>query len=332
MKFPIKFTLTLTKHILKNKLIGNKYIPLVLMLEPSHACNLNCSGCGRIREYSNSINSKLSINECIESVEECGAPIVSICGGEPLLYPNISVLIESLIKMKKHIYLCTNGILLKDMVSDIPLSDRLILNVHLDGQENVHDAITGMKGSFEHALKGIIMARKRGFRVSTNTTIYKDTNIDDIIRLFERLRVFGVESYMIAPGYEYEDAQESSLFNTKIEIREKLSKYSSIYREFPLSNTPIYMDFLVGKRELECSAWGTPTRNPSGWRSPCYALADNHYKNFYDLINKTDWESYGPNNNTRCKNCMIHSGFEPSAVIGKISIKDRIRLIKWQVT
>lgn len=333
MRFPLSLTLSLSAYILRNRMAGKKMFPLVLMLEPLHACNLACAGCGRIREYSGSLDNFMSVEECLSASRECGAPIVSVCGGEPLIYPEIGRLVSSLIEMHRHIYLCTNGLLLRQKLSEFTPSTRLIFNVHLDGQEETHDSIVDRHGAFLAAFDGIVAAKEKGFLVSTNTTIYSETDMADVEALFERLSKIGVDSHMISPGYDYEAVKNGDIFLRRQDIINKFSNIDRLARRFRLSNTPIYIDFLQGKRNLPCTAWGNPTRNPSGWRSPCYMLADKHVASYEELLSQTDWDSYGPGQDERCKDCMVHCGFEPSVVLAPgRGIKDLLRLALWQIS
>jgi hopanoid biosynthesis associated radical SAM protein HpnH len=333
VRFPIGLSLSLGSYILRNRLSGNAKFPLVLMLEPLHACNLTCAGCGRIREYSRSMEATMSVQECLDSAAECGAPVVSVCGGEPLVYPAIGELIRKLIGMKRHVYLCTNGLLLKSKLDEFTPSGSLIFNVHLDGQEETHDAITGRKGTFAAAMEGIKEAKKRGFLVSTNTTVYRETDMADVEGLLTRLSEVGVDTHMISPGYDYEAVKNGELFLRREDVVEKFSEIDRLAKRFPLSDTPLYLGFLKGERDMPCTAWGNPTRNPAGWRSPCYMLADTHYPTYRELMENTDWDAFGPGKDERCHDCMVHCGFEPSVVLApRKGLRDMIRLALWQMT
>lgn len=333
MRFPLSLTRSMGSYIFRQRLAGRRMFPLVLMLEPLHACNLSCAGCGRIREYADSVRCQMSLRDCFDAVRECGAPLVSVCGGEPLIYPHIAELINGLIGMGRHVYLCTNGLILEQKLDEFTPSSRLIFNVHLDGQEQAHDAIVQRKGTFALALSGITAAKQRGFLVSTNTTVYRETDMADIEGLFARLTAISVDCHMISPGYDYEAVRNGELFLTRIEVAEKFRNLKEMAGRFPLSNTPLYTEFLMGERDLPCSAWGNPTVNSSGWRSPCYMLADTHYPTFRELMSRTDWSAYGPGRDARCSDCMVHCGFEPSVVLRPgIHIRDTLRLAMWQMS
>jgi len=331
MRFPLSLTLSLSKYIISQRVLGKKRFPLVLMLEPLHACNLSCTGCGRIREYADTLGKRMTLDECTKASEECGAPVVSICGGEPLIYPEIGELVSRLIDMGRHIFLCTNALRLKESLDLFTPSTYLSFNVHLDGQAEAHDAIVCRDGTFETAVDAIREAKSRGFIVTTNTTVYKETDMDDVEGLLVRMSELGVDSHMIAPGYDYESVKNGELFLTREDTHEKFRDIDKLTR-FPLSDTPVYVEFLKGLRDLPCAAWGNPTRNPVGWRSPCYMLADTHYHTFEELMAKTDWDAYGPDRDVRCKDCMLHCGFEPSAVLnpGK-GLADLIKIAAWQM-
>jgi hopanoid biosynthesis associated radical SAM protein HpnH len=339
MRFPFSLTRSMTSYLLRKKLTGEKIFPLVLMLEPLHACNLRCSGCGRIREYSETVNQRLSVSACLEAVRECGAPIVSICGGEPLIYPEIGELVEKLLKRKKHIYLCTNGLMLEKKLPDLPRDSRLFINVHLDGMEATHDRIVERSGVFEAAVRGIKAAKAAGMAVCTNTTIYKETEMDEIAVLFSFLTELGVDGLMISPAYGYEAVQCSmpnsgtSLFMTREEIHEKFRAAKTMLGRFKLTASPIYMDFLRGQRELPCAAWANPTYNVRGWRAPCYLRGDIHYESYLMLSEATDWDALGPGNDPQCEHCLVHCGFEPAAVLrSNGGMRDLLKMAVWQMS
>jgi hopanoid biosynthesis associated radical SAM protein HpnH len=325
-------------YLLRKKFAGDKYFPLVLMLEPLHACNLSCTGCGRIREYADSMSCRLSISDCLAAVNECGSPIVSICGGEPLIYPEIEVLVERLIARRKHVYLCTNGLLLEDKLPGLRPDNHLFINVHLDGMENTHDRLVQREGVFSAAIRGIQAAKKAGFMVCTNTTIYKDTEMHEIAVLFAYLTELGIDGMMISPAYGYDAVVQADrkaaeeIFMTRQEIHEKFHLAHKLLGRFKLTASPMYMDFLRGKRELPCAAWANPTYNVRGWRGPCYLRGDAHYLTYRQLIDITDWQRLGPGNDPRCEHCLVHCGFEPAAVLmANKRLLDILRMAIWQM-
>jgi hopanoid biosynthesis associated radical SAM protein HpnH len=308
----------------------NKRFPLVLMLEPLHACNLTCTGCGRIREYETTITEMLSLEQCLNAVDECGAPVVSICGGEPMLYPKLPELVSRTIARGKHIYLCTNGMFLRKKLSDYTPHTSFFFNVHLDGLEKTHDICVEKEGVFREAIEGIKAAKAAGFKVCTNTTVYRETDMAEIAELFEYLKPFDLDGHMISPGYAYSAVNDREIFLTREDIHEKFRDIDRIANQYTLNSTPVYLDFLKGERDLPCTAWGNPTYNVKGWKGPCYLITDAHYKTFEELMTKTDWESYGQGNDPRCEHCMVHCGYEPSAALGINSrFSDGIRLLDW---
>ncbi|MCL2709308.1 MAG: adenosyl-hopene transferase HpnH [Planctomycetaceae bacterium] len=362
MRFPLSLTMSMATYMLRKKLSGFRKggtakFPLVLMLEPLHACNLKCSGCGRIREYADTLGQRLSVDECLHALRECGAPIVSICGGEPLLYPDIVELTDKILGLGKHIYLCTNGVLLEEKLDDFVqlakqnkrTKSRLYWNVHLDGADEVHDAIVEKPGAFDQALGGIFAAKWEGFYVYTNTTLYKTSSVDDLVRLANILHITGskeskIDGMMIAPGYGYEAVQsegEQSFFLNRSEIHELFREIRQRMKKYRLTATPIYMDFLCGERELPCAAWANPTYNVRGWKSPCYLMTDKHYETFAEFMQETDWSKIGGNNvgrnndgqgnDPRCQDCMMHCGYEPAAVLFGNRLRDLLRMALWQM-
>jgi hopanoid biosynthesis associated radical SAM protein HpnH len=313
----------------RHPLIRQRF-PLVLMLEPLHTCNLTCTGCGRIREYETTITKRLSVEQCLHAVDECGAPIVSICGGEPLLYPEIGALTASILDRGRHIYLCTNGLLVRKRLGEFTPHNRLFVNVHLDGLEQTHDKAVERTGVFREAIEAIRAAKAAGFKVCTNTTVYKETEMKEIEALYEYLEQFSLDGHMLAPGYGYSAVDDQEIFLTRDDIREKFADIERIAARYKLNNSPLYFDFLKGGRELPCTAWGNPTYNIMGWKGPCYLITDAHHETFEELMNQTPWESYGHGNDPRCEHCMMHCGFEPSAALGINSkLSDSVKLLVW---
>ncbi len=313
----------------RHPLIRQRF-PLVLMLEPLHTCNLTCTGCGRIREYEPTITQRLSLEHCLRAADECGAPVISICGGEPLLYPEIGPLTAALLDRGRHIYLCTNGLLLRKRLGEFTPHQRLFFNIHLDGLEQTHDSAVEREGVFREAIEAIRAAKAAGFKVCTNTTVYKETDMKEIEALFEYLKQFCLDGHMLAPGYGYSAVNDQEIFLTRDDVREKFADIDRIASRYKLNNSPLYFDFLKGGRELPCTAWGNPTYNIKGWRSPCYLISDAHYETFEQLMNETPWESYGHGNDPRCEHCMMHCGFEPSAALGiNGKLSDSLKLLLW---
>lgn len=339
MRFPLSLTTTMVGYLAKKKLARAPRFPLVLMLEPLHACNLTCTGCGRIREYSQTIKDKLSVEECLDSVDEAGAPIVSICGGEPLIYPEIGRLTREILKRRKHIYLCTNGMFIQKRLDEFRPTSRFFFNVHLDGLEKTHDLCVERDGVFQAAVAGIVAAKKAGFLVCTNTTIFKETDLAEIDALFAYLTKLGVDGFMISPAYGYTAVQETNpqgaaeIFLTREDVREKFRAAEGLLKKYRMMSSPVYLEFLAGKRELSCTAWGNPTRNVKGWKGPCYLITDEHHDSFEGLMNDTDWDSYGRGKDPRCEHCLVHCGYEPSAALGvNKRLGDSLKMLLWQLS
>ncbi len=332
MRFPLRLNYDLTRYIIRNKFSKTTRYPLVLMLEPTHLCNLACSGCGRIREYADTIQAMMSLEECLASVDECPAPVVTITGGEPFLYPHLNELVTAVLERGKHIYLCTNGILLENALATLPSHPNLTLNIHIDGLEETHDRILERRGAFKTAISAIIAAKRRGFRVCTNTTIFRETDLVEIDMLFSQLEEIGVDGILVAPGFGYEAVGEK-LFMERQEIEKKFITVYEMSKKHRFFSTPMYLRFLKGEKALTCTPWGNPTRNPQGWKAPCYLITDNHYATFAEMMSRTDWDRYGVGRDTRCAQCMMHCGFEPTVVaeIGK-SWRDILEMMIWNLT
>jgi len=339
MRFPLSLTRAMTRYLLERKWAGDQRFPLVLMLEPLHACNLRCNGCGRIREYADSLDRRLTVEQCLDAADQCPAPVVSICGGEPLLYRPLPELISALIDRGRHIYLCTNGVLLERRLPELSRSRRLFINVHLDGMEHTHDAACGKPGVFAAATAGIRAAKAEGRFVCTNTTIYRETDMNEIVVLFAYLQSLGVEGMMISPAYGYASVAEqsatcgSAIFLDRAEMIAKFRAARKQLKGYRLLASPLYLDFLCGQRELTCAAWANPTFNTRGWRGPCYLIADEHHSTYADLLNRTRWSDYGPGADPRCADCMTHCGFEPAAVLSAgRRWRDVLAMAAWQLT
>lgn len=339
MRFPLTLTTNMAGYMVRKRVAGEKRFPLVLMLEPLHACNLTCTGCGRIREYSQTIKEKLSVAECLASVDECGAPIVSICGGEPMIYPEIGKLVRAILRRRKNIYLCTNGMFIQKRLHEFKPTSRFFFNVHLDGMEATHDAAVEREGVFKAAVEGIKAAKEAGFLVCTNTTIYKETDVAEIDALFTYLAKLGVDGFLMSPAYGYAAVKSTNptgaaeIFMTRDDVRAKFAECEKLFKKHRMMSSPIYLEFLSGKRELSCTAWGNPTRNVKGWKGPCYLITDAHHETFDGLMNDTPWENYGYGNDPRCEHCLVHSGYEASAALGvNKKFGDSLKMLLWNMT
>lgn len=332
MIYSMNLSMRLARYIISNLLKKREKFPFVLMLEPIFKCNLSCSGCGRIREYSDVIDKILDVEQCLDAAGQAGAPIISITGGEPLLHPQIDQIVQSLLNENYFVYLCTNGLLLKGFLDKIKPHSRLSLVVHLDGMSSTHDLMAGRRNVFARAIDSIKKAKKLGFSVRTNTTIYKNTDVKEISDLFTLLKNIGIDGIMVSPAFSYEDVTDE-VFLSRKEINKIFSQIYKNLNGIKLYNTPIYWEFLTGKRELECIPWANPTVNPKGWKSPCYLITDNHFESYREMIEKTNWDSYGVGKDPRCENCMVHCGYEASSILGaKKNLADLWKLAKWNIT
>lgn len=329
MVFPWQLSLRLTTYLFGNRLRRRKRFPLVLMLEPLFRCNLACAGCGRIREYGDILDQMLTADQCLAAVEEAGAPVVSITGGEPLLHPDIERIVGGILGRKRFIYLCTNGLLMEKSLSKFEPNPYLSFVLHLDGLAQTHDKIAGRSGVFDTAIAGIGAAKRAGFQVRTNTTIYKGTDLEEIEGLFALLSQVGVDGIMVSPAFSFA-AVDNDVFLSRSEANGIFQSMHSLRKRFRFYNTPIYWEFLEGKRELNCIPWSNPTVNPKGWKRPCYLITDGHCRSFRELMEETPWERYGVGNDPRCANCMVHYGFEADAVnqVGK-SLSSIWETMRW---
>jgi len=331
-KRPMELSFRLAWYILKNRMRGRQRFPLVTMLEPLEMCNLACAGCGRIREYQPVLDKMMPVEVALNAVKESGAPIVSVAGGEPTIHPQIDQIINRLVEQKYFVYCCTNSLLLDRMVQKIPPSKYFCWVIHLDGMEEKHDESVARKGVFQKAVQGIEMALDRGYRVCTNTTVFRNSDVADLHRMFRYVGDLGVEGSMISPGYDFKDAPDPDLFLSRQESRaifKRLLNPANI-EGMRFYNNPLYLNFLQGHREYQCSAWSNPTYTVLGWRKPCYPLADEHVHNVEELYDPKLWEEqYGVGRDPRCANCMMHCGFESATIFQAVTTpRDWVTLIR----
>jgi hopanoid biosynthesis associated radical SAM protein HpnH len=305
-------------YVLKQKLHGRKRYPLVLMLEPLFRCNLACAGCGKIQYPVQILKKHLSVDACLKAVDECGAPIVSIPGGEPLMYPEIGELVAALVKRKKYVYLCTNAILLKERLQAgvFRPSKYLSFSIHMDGLREEHDEAVCRDGVYDKAVEAIREALRLGFRVTTNTTLFDGVSPSRVRAFFDEMARLRVEGMMVSPGYSYSKAPDQEHFLHRSRTNELFSAIlSDPKRHWKFNQSPLFLQFLVGKRDYECTPWGNPTFNIFGWQRPCYLLQEGYAESFRDLMENTRWEDYGrKSGNEKCQDCMVHCGYEASAV------------------
>ena len=299
---------------------GRKRFPLVLMLEPLFRCNLSCQGCGKTKYPAEILQKQLSVDECIEAAEECGAPVVSIPGGEPLLHPDIHRIASELAARKKFVYLCTNALLVKKRLDDFRPSPYLTFTIHIDGLGGKHDELVNRPGVFEEVIAAVRLLLARGFRVTTNTTIFQGETAETACRLFDYLTALGVEGMTISPGFSYELAAGQDRFldrqRTKKLFRDILTRGKQ--KPWRFNHSSLYLAFLAGEQDYACTPWGNPTRNIFGWQKPCYLLNDGYVSSFRELMEDTAWDNYGFGRDPRCTNCMVHCGFEPTAVLDSV--------------
>jgi hopanoid biosynthesis associated radical SAM protein HpnH len=316
MGVPVSQMWTVVTYVLGQKLAKRKQYPLVLMLEPLFRCNLACAGCGKIQYPAHILKRELSPEECFRAVDECGAPMVSIPGGEPLMHPQIGEIVEGLVKRKKYIYLCTNALLLKEKIGLFKPSKYLTFSVHMDGQREHHDFSVCREGGYEIAVDGIREALSRGFRVTTNTTLFDGADANSVRAFFDEMMDLGVEGMMLSPGYSYDKAPDQQHFLGRARTRRLFRAIlSNRKKSWKFNLSPLFQEFLMGKRQYACTPWGMPTYNIFGWQKPCYLLQDGYADTFQELLAETDWSNYGTESgNPKCANCMVHSGYEASAV------------------
>jgi hopanoid biosynthesis associated radical SAM protein HpnH len=303
-------------YILRQKLEGRLRYPLVMMLEPLFRCNLACAGCGKIDYPEEILNQRLGLAECLSAADECGAPVVSITGGEPLLHEEMPQIVSGLVLRRKFVYLCTNGLLLSARVKDFVPSPYLTISVHLDGHRERHDALTRRPGVYDRAVAAVRAALSEGFRVTVNTTLYEGADPREVAGHFDFLMGLGVEGINLSPGYSYSRAPRKDMFLDRQRSKElfrviyKLGKG----RNWRFNQSKLFLDFLAGNRAYRCTPWGNPTRNLFGWQKPCYLLGEGYAPSFPALMEETAWEKYGPGRHPSCTDCMLHSGFEATAV------------------
>ncbi len=315
MAVPVSQMVTVAKYVLTQKIKGVKRYPLVLMLEPLFRCNLACAGCGKIQYPDHVLDKRLTPEQCWAAAEECGAPMVSIPGGEPLIHPEMPEIVQGLVARKKYVYLCTNAILLERKLYEYTPSKYLTFSIHMDGLREEHDLAVCRDGVYDVAVKAVRAALKRGFRVTTNTTLFDDASPARVRSFFDEMMTLGVEGMMISPGYSYQKAPDQKNFLKRNRTRDLFARIlSNRKRTWRFNQSPLFLEFLMGKREYQCTPWGNPTYNLFGWQKPCYLLQEGYAKTFQELLNDTEWDHYGTGRNEKCADCMVHCGYEASAV------------------
>jgi len=316
---PLRQQITVGSYLIKQKLKGVKKYPLVLMLEPLFRCNLACAGCGKIDYPEDILDKRLSFEECMQAVDECDAPMVSIPGGEPLIHKEMPQIVAGIIARKKYVYLCTNALLLKKRIDDYTPSPYLTFSIHLDGMQERHDTSVCQDGVFERAVEAIKLALSKGFRVTINCTLFQGETSKEVAEFLDYAMELGIEGITIAPGFSYERAPQQDVFIKGKDVKELFRGIFKIGKEkkrsWKLNHSSLYLDFLAGNQDYQCTPWGNPTRNVFGWQKPCYLLADEgNASTFKELLDTTPWEKYGNSTNPKCAGCMAHCGYEATAV------------------
>jgi len=320
MSVPMRQVARVGAYVVKQHVLGRKRYPLVLMLEPLFRCNLACSGCGKIDYPAEILNQRLSVADALAAADECGAPVVSIAGGEPLLHKEMPQIVEGLLARKKFIYLCTNALLLEKKMDQYKPHPDFSWDVHLDGDREVHDRSVSQAGTYDRAVAAIKEAKRRGFRVSINCTLFDGAEPERVGKFFDDVMAMGVDGIMTSPGYAYERAPDQAHFlsrqKTKQLFRDILTYGKG--KNWKFTQSPLFMSFLAGNENYTCSPWGKPTRNVFGWQRPCYLLGEGYAKTFAELMDSTDWDKYGTGNYEKCADCMVHSGYESTAVMDAV--------------
>jgi hopanoid biosynthesis associated radical SAM protein HpnH len=332
MRYPIGFTLAQMKHRSKMQREGRKRYPTVLMLEPLYTCNLACIGCS-VERHTGKLKDRMTLEQCFKAVDDCGAPIINICGGEPTLYPELPQLVQGLIDRGKHILCCTNALKLDTKVFDvIPPHPQFFLMIHLDGMKHTHDYVCQREGVFDKAVEMLKEGKKRGYTMYINTTVFKETTIQEVEEMCKMGDQIKADGILVSPGYEYESV-EKDVFLTKEQIHEKFQAIRGFSNKYRINATPLFLEFAAGMRELPCSPWSTVNYTPKGWKAPCYLISGEGYYDEWDAFwNNTNWEYWESRIDKRCQNCKMHSGFEHSAVEEAMkSMRGKLQLAAWSI-
>ena len=333
MSVPIRQQVKVGLYVLKQRLLRRARYPLVLMLEPLFRCNLACAGCGKIDYPAHILNKRMSVDEALQAVDECGAPIVSIAGGEPLIHKDMPEIVRGYIARRKFVYLCTNALLLAKRMHDYTPSPYLTFSIHLDGLRARHDTSVCRDGVFDKVIDVIRDARARGFRVTVNCTLFQGEDAAEVSEFMQLMTDLDVEGVTIAPGFSYERAPSQEAFLQRAGSKQLFRDLFKLARgrDWRFNHSSLYLDFLAGNQAYACTPWGNPTRNVFGWQKPCYLLVGEGYADSFDeLMSETSWGSYGVGNNDKCGNCMMHCGFEPTAVNDAVRNPVKAALVAWR--
>jgi hopanoid biosynthesis associated radical SAM protein HpnH len=331
MPIPIRQNVRVATHLLRQKVKGNKRFPFIVEIEPLFACNLACPGCGKIQHPTDILRRRLSVEDVVGAVEECGSPMVSIAGGEPLLHPEIDRMVAELVRRKVYVYLCTNAVLLQRKIDRFTPSRYFSWVIHVDGLRERHDAAVDRVGVFDEAVAAIRDAKARGFRVTTNSTFFSTDSPKTVREVLSFLNDdLGVDAMMISPAYAYQKAPDQEHF---LGVEQTTRLFREVFGEgqrkrWRLNHSPLFLDFLEGKTDFACTAWGIPSYSVLGWQRPCYLMADGYAQSYRELLDTTDWDSYGRGRDPRCANCMAHCGYEPTAVLATMgSLREGLRAL-----
>jgi hopanoid biosynthesis associated radical SAM protein HpnH len=319
---PLLQKLIVGSYVVRQRLAGRKRYPLVLMLEPLFRCNLACAGCGKIDYPDEILNQRISVKDALGAVDECGAPVVSIAGGEPLLHRELPQIVKGVIARKKFVYLCTNALLMEKKIKDYEPSPYFVWSVHLDGDKEDHDRSVCQEGTYDRAVAAIKAAKAKGFRCNINCTLFNNANPERMAKFFDYVMSIGVDGITVSPGYAYERAPDQQHFlnrQTTKQLFRDIFKRGEGGKKWSFSQSDLFLDFLAGNQTYHCTPWGNPTRTVFGWQKPCYLVGEGYAKTFKELMETTDWDSYGVGNYEKCADCMVHSGFEATAVNDSIS-------------
>ena len=332
MPVPLRQNLRIGAHLVRHRLRRTRYFPFLVEIEPLFACNLSCPGCGKIQHPTEILRQRLSVEDVVGAVEESGTPMVSIAGGEPLLHPDIARMVEELVRRKVYVYLCTNGVLLRRRLDRFTPSRYFSFVLHVDGLKQRHDEAVDREGVFDEVVAAIKEAKAKGFRVTTNSTFFNTDQTKSVRDVLDFLNdELEVDAMMISPAYAYEKAPDQEHFLGPDQTRELFRQAFADGRRkrWRLNHSPLFLDFLEGKVDFPCTAWGIPSYSVFGWQRPCSLMADGYAKTYHELVETTDWDAYGRGRDPRCANCMAHCGYEPSAVIASMgSLRESIRALR----
>jgi hopanoid biosynthesis associated radical SAM protein HpnH len=322
MAIPLLQKLKIGAYVVRQHLSGRKRYPLVLMLEPLFRCNLACAGCGKIDYPDKILNQRLSVAQCLDAVDECGAPVVSIAGGEPLVHNELPQIVEGIIARKKFVYVCTNALLMEKKLSKFKPNPYFVWSIHLDGDREMHDQSVCEEGVYDKAVAAIAKAKALGFRISMNCTLFDNAKPDRVAKFFDSVKGLGIDGITVSPGYAYERAPDQEHFLNRARTKQL---FRDIFRKgkdtknWSFNQSSLFLDFLAGNQQYHCTPWGNPTRNVFGWQKPCYLLGEGYVRTFKELMEGTDWDSYGTGNYEKCADCMVHCGYEATAVIDSVT-------------